>query len=504
MSKGLNADIIHGFTSSLLMSKFDNPVNTPAFHHELWELVTCEHPQVAIAAPRRHAKSTAITHCFTLAALLFRVKSYIIIVSNTEQQSIQFLNDIKTELVENEDLKALFKIKGLAKNNEKDIIVEFKDGGFAKVMAYGASAHNIRGRKWRNKRPDLVICDDLEDDETVMNEERRAKFRSWFMNALMEVGSVDCHFRVVGTILHQDSLLAGIVPSRASLSCKTDGLKFWDDEKSKDTGWLGVLYQAHDEDFKQILWPENYTEEFFRQKRSVYVAMGNPEGYSQEYLNKPIDDSVAYFRKEDLLPIPKDEYDSHGEYYVGADLAISTKDGRAFTALVVAKLLANGVLQIRDVRRFRGDSLDICNELFELQTRYNPAIFAIESENIAKSIGPFLYEQMGNGKPYLNLHQMPLGNQDKIRRARSIQARIRSGRVQFDHNASWWPAFLEEMLYFPRGTYMDQVDALAWVGIMLDKMSEVPTIQQMEEDRYEEELEQEYSFFSGKDLDTGY
>lgn len=38
----------------------------------------------------------------------------------------------------------------------------------------------IRGLKWNNKRPDLIICDDLENDEIVLNKERRAKFKRWF------------------------------------------------------------------------------------------------------------------------------------------------------------------------------------------------------------------------------------------------------------------------------------------------------------------------------------
>ena len=34
----LNADIIEAFATNLLAPSFDNPVKTPAFHRELWEL----------------------------------------------------------------------------------------------------------------------------------------------------------------------------------------------------------------------------------------------------------------------------------------------------------------------------------------------------------------------------------------------------------------------------------------------------------------------------------
>lgn len=498
----LTAQLVHGFTSSLLLSKFDNPVETPEFHHELWELVCSDHPRVAIAAPRRHAKSTAVTHCFTLASVLFRCKSYVFIVSDTYDQAIEFLDAIKKEMVENEELVTLFGIKRFIKDAENDIIVQLNDGHQFRIKAYGAE-QKVRGRKWRSKRPDLVICDDLENDEIVLNEERRHKFRSWFLNALLEVGSKDCHFRIVGTILHQDSLLARYMPKMGSSTAVDDGLRVTDAAHDHKVKWKSILYRAHNSDFSKILWPENYTQQWFEDKRAEKVAQGHPEGYSQEYLNQPIDDTLAYFRKEDLKNIEK--RDEYLEYYVGADLAISEKDQRAFTAIVIAGQNANGVLKIVDVRRFRGDSLEICNEIFQVQERYQPVLFAIESENIAKSIGPFLYEQMGKfGKPYINLREMKIGGQDKIRRARSVQARTRAGKIEFDHEASWWPTFQEELLYFPRGTYSDQVDAFAWVGLLLDRMVELAGPEEYKQSIEDEDLDDFDPLMMGMNAIAGY
>jgi predicted phage terminase large subunit-like protein len=476
----LDSRAIHGFSSTFLWSKFDNPVESPQFHFELWDLMCSDYPRVAVAAPRYHAKSTAVTHCFVLACVLFKIKQYVLIVSDTEGQAVEFLGDIKRELEENEELRSIFGVERILKSTDTDVRCELRGGHQFRIMAFGAE-QKIRGRKWRNKRPDLVVCDDLENDEAVTNEERRHKFRTWFLNALRRVGSKSCHFRVVGTILHQDSILSRFMPKLTSPTIQTDGLRFWDPAFEEESGWKSILYQAHNEDFSQILWPENYDRQYFEDIRKEYQAQGHPEGYSQEYLNRPVDKSVAYFRQEDLRPI--EDTDEYMDYYVGADLAVSTRDQRAYTAIVVAGLTASGVLKVVDVRRFRGDSLRIVEEMFSVQSRYNPVLFAVESENIAKSIGPFLYEEMGkNGKPFINLRELPTNNKDKQRRARSIQARTRAGKVQFDHTASWWPEFQEELIYFDRGTYFDQVDAFAYIGIMLNDMIEVPT----ESDIYEE------------------
>jgi len=52
MAEELTAELIHGFTQAFLWKEFDSPVDTPEFHHELWELACDPHKYVAIAAPR--------------------------------------------------------------------------------------------------------------------------------------------------------------------------------------------------------------------------------------------------------------------------------------------------------------------------------------------------------------------------------------------------------------------------------------------------------------------
>ena len=221
----INAETIYGFTNTLLLPRFDNPKPTPDFHWQLWDLVTRDEPRVAVAAPRGHAKSTAVTHSFGLAAVLFRERDFVLIVSDTEGQAVLFLADIKKELQENEELIAAFGVKKFVKDTEADIIVEFHDGAQFRIVAKG-SEQKVRGLKWRNKRPNLIICDDLENDEIVMNEDRRLKFRTWFFNALLPAGSDDCLVRVVGTIL-QTFLLTSTVKMIRRKPCPIFVSFFW-------------------------------------------------------------------------------------------------------------------------------------------------------------------------------------------------------------------------------------------------------------------------------------
>lgn len=159
----LDAELIEGFVNSLLINKFDKPVKTPACHKEWWQLCCSDDKYIAIAAPRKHAKSTSITFSYLLASVLFRQHKFVILVSDTETQATLFLGDIKQQLIENEDLIKLFGVKKFVKLAETDIIVEMEDGYKFRIIAKG-SEQKLRGIKWSNMRPDLIICHKLDTD----------------------------------------------------------------------------------------------------------------------------------------------------------------------------------------------------------------------------------------------------------------------------------------------------------------------------------------------------
>ena len=281
----VTAEHIKGLTLNYLAVNYDNPIPIPKFHMEMWDLCCSDNPKVAIAAPRLHAKSTAITHTYTLMMLLSRVKRFCLIISSTEALAIEFLGDIKAELEENEALRQKFRIKKFLKEKVTNVVCQLNNGHQFRIQVKG-SEQKVRGLKWRGKRPDLIICDDLEGDEQVMNPERREKFRNWFMNALLPCGSDSCSIRIVGTILHLDSMLNRLL-----------------DDKT----WKTKLYQAVDGNFKNILWPEKFSEERLRYIRAGYEAQNNLEGWSQEYLNNPIAAGNTYFNKDYFFDFERDE-----------------------------------------------------------------------------------------------------------------------------------------------------------------------------------------------------
>jgi predicted phage terminase large subunit-like protein len=425
-----------------------------------------------------------------------------------------FLLNVKKELLENEDLRQAFGVKKLLKDSETELIIQWTDGQKTRLFARGAG-QSIRGVNWEGKRPDLIIGDDLENDEAVMNEERRDKFKNWFLKVLLPAASKSCHVRIVGTILHEDSLLAGLMPNliedpgvvETPLTVTT----------TTERAWTAILYRAHPDfdDFSELLWAEQHSAASLRIKRQAYIDAGNPEGYAQEYLNNPMADEGAYFQEDDLMPMLYEETQHSSaqpeHYYVGVDLAISQESKRAYSVFMVAGMASDGVLRIREVVRARMDSLEIIDTMFMLHEKwkrkaanFSEPVFLVEKENIAKALGPVIYEEMDRRNMYLIMDMMP-PIKDKVLRARSIQARTRAHMVEFDHDAMWWPTLKHELMTFPRSTYKDQVDAIAWIGYHIAAMTAAPSWEELEQAEYDDEYaEAQGDWDNGRNRITGY
>lgn len=498
----LDKDTIEGFVRACLKKHFNDEAEIPSCHREWWGMCCSSNKFVALAAPRGHAKSTAITLSYTLATVLFRERKFILLVSDTESQSTFFLGNIKKELLNNEDIQKLFGVKGLIKDSETDCIVEFDDGHQARIVAKG-SEQKLRGINWNGSRPDLIICDDMENDEIVLNKERREKFRRWFTGALLPCRSKEGIIRIVGTILHMDSLLERLMPKPWLKGCETTDLK---DVSATQQVWYAAKYRAHPSitDFSRVLWPEYKDANWLKAEQQQYREQGLGDVYAQEYLNQPIDDSNSLFRRGDFKKSSEDDKKSLKNFYVSCDLAVTEKSRSDWSVFIVGGVDENSRLHIVEVIRERIDSLQIIDTLDALTRKYDPQFVVVEKGAITNSILPMVNVRMMETNNYYVLHTMP-STVDKVQRSQSIRARMRAGHVFFDKEADWFVDLEQELIRFPRDRHDDQVDALSLLGMALDKFIEAPTQEEVQEELDEEEFNMYVaSDLNGRSMVTGY
>lgn len=455
MTVKLNARLLEAFSGTFLSGRYDDAKPTPAFHRKAWALYSSPSKQAGVVAPRGHAKSTALTYDYILAECLFRTARYVILIGSTEDKAAEQLSNLSEEIETNVDLRREFGVSGFETQQKTEIIVKFSDGGRFRILARG-SEQKIRGAMWNGARPDLIVCDDMEDDEQVENKDRRAKFRRWFFRAAKQALSRRGRIRVHGTILHEDSLLARLI---------------------KNKTWDFQFYKAHESynDFSNLLWPEQWTAEALRNVQLEFEEDGDAAGYSQEFLNTPLDNNESYLKKENFLPMTDRDRDSDKIYIVGADWAISKKDHANRTSFTCGGKDSSNIVHIVGQVVGRWDSADIIEELFDFHQRWKPVAWYVESGQIWLGLKPFILKEMQRRDVWINfVERVPI--KDKGIRGRSLQKRHKNGGMRFDKEASWYPGYEAELLTFTGVSDAikdDQFDSTALVSLGFDDWSEV-------------------------------
>jgi predicted phage terminase large subunit-like protein len=271
-----------------------------------------------------------------------------------------------------------------------------------------------------------------------------------------------------GTILHEDALLSRLL---------------------KASTWSTRLFKAHDgfDEFTNILWPEQFPESRLRSIRQAFIDDGDAAGYSQEYLNDPFDNSEAYLRKDDFLPMSDEDRWVPKIYHVGVDFAVSKADRANRTSFTIGGRSQDGRICVVDQHVGRWDPVEWIDKMFEIDEKWSPDQFTVEGGVIWKALETTIYQEMRLRDHYLKFEVInPV--KDKATRGRPYQKRHRAGGVLYDKKAEWYPAYEAENLRFT-GTgdaaADDQFDSTAILVKGFEAAADVDEDDLMDEDELE-------------------
>ncbi len=273
-----------------------------------------------VVAFRGSGKSTIVTTSFPIWSILGKPqKKFILILTQTKTQAKQHMMNMRRELESNQLLKDdLWPYE--EENNDEwgSGSIVFKS--FNARITVASTEQSIRGLRHGAFRPDLIICDDVEDIGSTKTREGRNKTYNWFKSEVIPCGDKNTRVVVIGNLLHEDSLLMRI---KEDIKCgKTDGT---------------FLEFPLTNENNVCLWPGKYptAEDIEIEKKKV----GSEIAWQREYLLRiiPSDDQIIYpewIQYYDELPGTK--HKGYRGTYAGVDLAISAKDSADFTTIVSA------------------------------------------------------------------------------------------------------------------------------------------------------------------------
>ena len=419
---------------------------TPPFHDEIFKILQDVKNKLAvILAFRGSAKTTLISVAYVLWSIFgMQQKKFVILVGQTEQKARVYLMNIRRQLEDNEllkkDLGPFIEEKGPW--GATALTIKKLD---AKIMI-ASVGQSIRGVLHDEHRPDLIILDDVEDLESVKNQEGRDKLFDWFTGEVLPVGSRKTRILIIGNLLHDDGLIRRL-------------------QKDIKNGRPDSIYREYpimDENGKS-LWPAKYPDKdaIETQRREII----SPITWAREFLLKIISTDDQVIRPEWIKSYKELPSENSLLYCAtGIDVAIALGSKNDFTAMVSAKVYG------------RRDKLQI----YILPNIINKRLTALETQEQAEAIsdslgrGKLLVEDVGyqsslvehlirDGYPAKGVK---LHGQDKYARLMSVSPLLQAGKVFFpEHGAE---ELIRQSLDFGIEKYDDLVDAFT---ILLGEIS---------------------------------
>lgn len=271
--------------------------------------------KICVIAPRGNAKTT-ITLAKVLKSVCENTEHYIMVIMDTADQAKGFLDAVKHELENNDLLKLHYPIasgKGSVWNADR---IETNNDICVEALGTG---QKVRGKKFHQYRPTLIVVDDPDNDADVQSPTIRRKNIDWFNKALLQCGDTETNFFVIGTMIHRECIVAECEkrpdfrtikymsimkwPKRMELWALWEKL-FWESTSVKsngvntaDTRHADKFYEEHKEEMHEgavVLWPEK--EDLLALMR--LRASSGHTAFQSEKQNDPRDPSKCSFREE--------------------------------------------------------------------------------------------------------------------------------------------------------------------------------------------------------------
>ncbi|MCQ4575250.1 MAG: phage terminase large subunit [Candidatus Brocadiales bacterium] len=416
------------------------------FHAELYDLMasSTENKREAVAAPRGHGKSVLMGLVYPLWAICTGRKRFIVIISSSSTISEGFLGAIIRELKENGLIRMDFgELVGREKWTSTDILCS----NGVRVVAKGVGS-SLRGMRSFESRPDLVICDDLEDDEGVLSAEQRRKLESWFNRSVLNLPGPEGDIIVVGTILHYDSLLSKL-------------LKKWQGKRYRALGTDGAA-----------LWSGYYDAE---RLKKIKQGDGGKEGigsiaFECEYQNNPISPEEQLIREEWISYYkPEDLYNQELLIATAIDPALGSSSSGDYSAMVTVGQVGGKIYVLEaDIKRRRPAAIaDAAVRNFQRWSGHSDGeeaskkkshflCLAVETNVFQVVLKDMLEDISRREKLFIPIRGVK-NFSDKTARIASLSALIENGTILFNRDLK---LLIEQLIEFPRGSHDDGPDAL--------------------------------------------
>ncbi len=402
---------------------------TPLFHYQMLDHYFTQGSYIKpIKAFRGSAKSTN-----TCYVALHRVEDtdshYTLIVSDTASQAESLVADISDMLRESTlPYQVIRDVSG-----EIELIY---NGKRYFIVGKGAGS-SMRGIKRGRKRPDLIILDDIINDELVMNRMRVDRLNRWFYKALLPSLAPSGLIYAVGTPLSQNDLFMHLCGLHSTIEIPLT---------------VGV-------------WPDRFSDEWIKAKKTEYDRAGMLRQYKQEFELILTDDESRLFDMSKVSTIDENDIPKGLTWTICVDAAISQESSADYSAIVCNGVDKHGNWHIYPVQG-RWKPSELAREIFTLVDRFEVLDVGIEQGATYLAVKEHLEQLMLDYQSYFNVIELKHQGRSKISRIKSLEPVVNANRLTLIDNGSSAEALMEQMELTDMETCMathdDLIDAMAY------------------------------------------
>lgn len=359
---------------------------TPDFHREIW--ASLDDPTLRYVGVEvfRDGAKTSLLRLYTSRRVAYGISHTICYVSHSEAHAVRSVSWLRKQIEFNRFWSETFGLRpgGKWKDGELEIIHGVDEYPIS-VLAVGITGQ-VRGINFDDYRPDLVVADDVDDEETTATKEQREKASGLFFGSLIQglASPVDQPLAkavLLATPLNNEDLIH---------QCKLD------------SGWKTFTFSCFDRQGESV-WPQKFPTDFLQKEKQSYISRGQLNVWMREKECKIVSSELASFKLEWLKYF---EVEPEGLWHrIIIDPAQSDSKNADEFAIVVLGFqgrkrflceyhLARGVMPDEAVSR-----------LFTLIKRYNVRDLVVETVAYQKILQWYIAKEMQRQRMYRPIHE---------------------------------------------------------------------------------------------------
>jgi predicted phage terminase large subunit-like protein len=431
--------------------------------------------RVNVLGPRGGAKSTVGTLAYVLRAAVEQREPYIWIVSDTVGQARTHLANIRAELEHNDGLAAHYPHAVGRGPRWRSAALELRNG--VVIEAYG-TGQRLRGRRRREHRPSLIVCDDLQNDQHIASAAQRQASRDWFHGTLLKAGDRRTNVVNLATALHRDALAMQLHQSPGWNSRLFRAMERWPTSLDLWGEWESIYvdaaadasasqaaaqeyYRLHQPEMDAgavLLWPEH--EDLYALMR-MRVEEGHAT-FEREKQNSPVDPNRCEW--------PAEYFDTHiwfsdwpAEMLVRT-IALDPSKGADsrhgdYSAYVLLGIDRRGLLYVEaDMERRPTPQLVAAGA--QLCRRFNPHAFGVEANQFQELLACEFAVALRAARSRILTPHLIHNHANKLVRIRRLGPYLSQQRLRFHSKSPATRLLVDQLRDFPLGDHDDGPDAL--------------------------------------------